>query len=64
MQTVVDDAFRSEVALHRLRFGCEHCAHFEPEGRGCAEGFPNAPHRDVNVARTTALEFCKSFELA
>jgi hypothetical protein len=63
MRTIVDDTLRQEAARYRLRFGCEHCAHFASERRACAEGFPNGPHLDVNVETTAALEFCKSFEL-
>lgn len=63
METTVDDALRREVAVYRLRFGCEHCAHFEPERGTCAEGFPNAPHRGVNLETSAGLSFCKSFEL-
>lgn len=64
MRTVVDDALCQEAALYRLRFGCEHCSHFESERRTCAEGFPNGPHLDVKLEEATVLEFCKSFELA
>lgn len=63
MRTFVDDTLRREASAFQLRFGCEHCAHFEPERRVCSEGFPNAPHLDVNVAVIALLEFCKSFEL-
>ena len=64
MRTLVDDAFRREAARCRLRFGCEDCAHFDPERGACAEGFPNAAHRGVDVERVSSLEFCKSFELS
>jgi hypothetical protein len=64
MQTLVDDALRDEAVWYRLRFGCQDCAHFNPEKQSCAEGFPNAPHLDVRFEKGTLIEFCKSFELA
>ena len=64
MQTVVDDELCREAALYQLRFGCEHCAHFDPDRRTCAEGFPNGPHLGVRLEESAFLEFCKSFELA
>jgi hypothetical protein len=63
MRTLVDDTLRHEAARYHFRFGCEHCAHFEPERRVCSEGFPNAPHLEVDMAVILVLEFCKSFEL-
>jgi len=63
MKTPVDPELRREARELRLRYGCEHCAHFDAESRGCAEGYPNAMHRDVSIDSATCLEFCKSFEL-
>jgi hypothetical protein len=63
MKTRVDRALREEAARFGLRYACEHCAHFEEGQRTCAEGFPNAAHRDTPIDRAPDLEFCKSFEL-
>ncbi|HTQ07460.1 MAG TPA: hypothetical protein VMI54_26570 [Polyangiaceae bacterium] len=63
MKTEVDERLRREAAAFRLRFTCEDCAHFaEPEGT-CAHGYPAAPHRALDLAARTTLEFCKEFEL-
>jgi hypothetical protein len=63
MRTTVDGTLRDEATRFRLRFTCEYCAHFDDRARTCAEGYPNAPHRDVQLALVSSLEFCKSFEL-
>jgi hypothetical protein len=63
MDTTVDEALRAEAAHFRLRFSCEHCAHFEPERGVCGEGFPNGSHRDVPLETARRIVFCKSFEL-
>ena len=63
MRTVIDESLRREAAAFRLRYSCEHCAHFEVEARACAEGYPNDAHRDDHIQIAAALEFCKSFEL-
>lgn len=62
--TRVDERLLREAEQYRLRFGCEDCAHFEPEARACANGFPTQPHLDVDLTRVSALEFCKAFELS
>ncbi len=64
MKTVVDDRLRREAARFDLKYACEHCVHFDPPSGACAEGYPNAGHRDVRVETAAVLEFCKSFELA
>ena len=64
MRTKVDDRLRSEAARFNLRFTCEHCAHFVPEARACAHGYPSEAHRGLELANETSLEFCKEFELA
>ncbi len=64
MKTRVDDALRDEARQFRLRFRCEACAHFAPEAGTCANEYPNAAHRDVELDHCTELEFCKEFELA
>jgi hypothetical protein len=63
MYSRVDDRLRSEAALFRLRFGCEHCAYFaEIEGR-CSEGFPNREHHGISLRVVESVCFCKKFEL-
>jgi hypothetical protein len=64
MRTFVDDRLRLEAERHALRYSCEHCAHFDVVGRGCAEGYPNTAHRERAIDGEPSLEFCKSFELA
>lgn len=59
----VDERLRTEAERFRLRFGCEDCAHFSPEGRACGNGYPTAPHFGIQLSRVEALEFCKEFEL-
>jgi hypothetical protein len=63
VKTRVDAVLRSEAARFRLRFTCGDCAHFVPEKRLCAHGYPTEAHRDVPLERVEALEFCKEFEL-
>lgn len=63
MKTVTDDTLRSEARTFRLRYRCLDCAHFDEPSRLCAEGFPNAQHRDASVDESPFIEFCKSFEL-
>ena len=63
MRTVVDAELLREAAHFRLRYTCGHCAHFDVDRRSCAEGYPNAGHRDAEIPSVEALEFCKSFEL-
>jgi hypothetical protein len=60
----VDARLQREAALFSLRFGCESCAHFAPERRACGNGYPTAPHLDIDLSRVESLEFCKEFELA
>ncbi|HET7541478.1 MAG TPA: hypothetical protein VFK05_16495 [Polyangiaceae bacterium] len=62
MRTLVDLRLREEAARFQLRFTCEHCVHFAAERRACANGYPTAPHLDVDLSRHS-LEFCKEFEL-
>jgi hypothetical protein len=63
MRTPVDDRLREEARAFAFRFGCEDCAHFEPAGGLCANGYPTAPHARVDLASRHHLEFCKEFEL-
>jgi hypothetical protein len=62
MHTVVDDRLRSEVQRFRLRFTCEHCAHFDPELTECSQGYPADEHRDPRLEGRSELVFCKMFE--
>lgn len=64
MITRVDEQLRREASRFRLRFGCESCAHFEPEAQACANGYPNEAHKQVTLDRIETLSFCKDFELA
>jgi hypothetical protein len=63
VRTLVDDRLREEARAFAFRFGCEDCAHFEPEGERCGNGYPTAPHARVDLAVRRYLEFCKDFEL-
>ena len=64
MKTLVDERLRSEARTYELRYTCEHCAHFEAASGACAEGYPNAGHRETRIEDAPSLEFCKSFELS
>lgn len=61
MRTPIDDRLLEEVRRFKLRFTCEHCAHFAPSG-ACAEGYPADEHRDASLHGRDSLVFCKSFE--
>lgn len=63
MKSRVDDRLRRETIRFALRFTCNSCAHYAPESRTCAHGFPTEPHRDVDLSQKRELEFCKLFEL-
>jgi hypothetical protein len=63
MRTRVDPTLREEALRFGLRYACDHCAHFDEDRGGCAEGYPNTMHRDDRVESVATLEFCKSFEL-
>lgn len=67
MRTDVDDLLCSEISRYRLRFTCEHCAHFDEEGRAekegaCSQGFPSREHRSTPLRPGDTLVFCKMFE--
>jgi hypothetical protein len=64
VHTPIDDQLLEDAARYRLRFTCEHCAHFVPESGGCADGFPNDVHRSRPLGAGEQLTFCKHFELA
>jgi len=63
VKTEVNAVLREEAARYRLRFTCEHCAHFVPERAACAHGYPAAAHHALDLAVLDAFEFCKEFEL-
>lgn len=63
MKTPVDATLRAEAERYRLRFTCEHCAHFVPERAACAHEYPAAAHHALDLAALDVLEFCKEFEL-
>jgi hypothetical protein len=65
VRTEVDAELRRDATRYGLRYACEDCAYFVAPTGGCAEGFPNAMHRARPLdVETTALVFCKRFELA
>ena len=64
MKTPVDERFREEARIFAFRFGCEDCAHFEPVHELCGNGYPTAPHANVDLGARRYLEFCKEFEFA
>lgn len=61
MKTRVDARLLAEARRFELRLACEDCAHYCPETRGCAHGYPNRVERSLEGA--AELEFCKEFEL-
>jgi hypothetical protein len=61
VKTLVDARLCDEARRFELRLACEDCAHFCPESRACAHGYPNRVERRLEAARE--LEFCKEFEL-
>ena len=63
MLSPVDEQLRDEAERYQLRFGCETCAHFDPDRERCANGYPNEAHRGVDLGRVSELSFCKEFEL-
>lgn len=63
MKTVVDDRFRIETVRFAFRFSCESCTHYDGEQHACSNGFPCAPHREVDLAHCRVVTFCKLFEL-
>lgn len=63
MKTRVTEVLRDEAARYRLRFTCEHCAHFVAERAACAHEYPAAAHHGLDLAVLDEFEFCKEFEL-
>lgn len=63
MKLPQDEVFRHQWRALRLRFTCEHCAHFD--GDACIYGFPTDEHREQRYLNDSAapLVFCKDFEL-
>jgi hypothetical protein len=64
VKTLVDDRLRDEARTFAFRFACEDCAHFEPDGSRCGNGYPTLPHARVDLASRRHLEFCKEFDFA
>jgi hypothetical protein len=60
----LDERLEREIAVHRLRFTCESCAHFDEDAGRCSLGFPSAPHRLAALRGAQELLFCKAFELS
>ncbi|HMJ09824.1 MAG TPA: hypothetical protein VK524_00390 [Polyangiaceae bacterium] len=63
MKSRVDAQFRTEVRVFDLRYTCESCAHYEPEGKLCGNGYPTEPHRARELLDVRELLFCKQYEL-
>ncbi|MAQ18636.1 MAG: hypothetical protein CMN30_28050 [Sandaracinus sp.] len=61
MKLVLGEEFRAEEARYDLRWNCEDCTRFDPEGVRCAHGYPIATHQRAGK-RTEDLTFCKEFE--
>lgn len=61
MKTLIDQRLRTEAERFRLRFSCEHCAHFDEDAGKCAEGYPNEEHTDGSLRGEQVL-FCKLWE--
>lgn len=64
MKSPVDDRLRREARLYALRFTCDACAAFEPDGARCAYGYPTEPHRAFELDGRGEIIFCKTFELS
>lgn len=59
-----DALFREEAERFRLRWHCEDCALFDPEGERCSHGYPSERHRAARYEDPDAeLLFCKEFTL-
>jgi hypothetical protein len=63
VKTRVDERLSREIAVYRLRFRCEDCAHFVVDEARCGNGYPVEPHREKPLETLSNLEFCKQFEL-
>ena len=65
MRSIADGHFDAERALYALRHACEDCTFFVAETGRCANGYPNAMHRDAAFAPAGPRDgtFCKEFEL-
>ncbi|MDO9022512.1 MAG: hypothetical protein Q8S73_19475 [Deltaproteobacteria bacterium] len=65
MRAIVDQEFAAERARYALRHACEDCVFFVDETGRCANGYPNAMHRDAafTVGAPVDGTFCKDFEL-
>jgi hypothetical protein len=52
--------FEAERRVFALRFGCEHCGHYDAERDRCRNEWPNELHRRP---LPPVIDFCKEFEL-
>ena len=59
----VDQLLRDEARRYGLAFTCRRCAQFDDVDEACSLGYPNAPHRDVDLEAAEEVTFCKAFEL-
>jgi hypothetical protein len=60
----VDPALVLEARTFSLRFACDDCAHFDPDGGRCMHGYTERPGaKDLQQPGDT-VTFCKEFELA
>ncbi len=63
MITRVDPQLRADIESFELRYACEDCTHFEPQGAGCSLGYLTTPHRARAITPGDSIVFCKTFEL-
>lgn len=65
MRRVVDRDFAAQRARYALRHACEDCVFFVAETGRCANGYPNAMHRESAFDEEGPRDgtFCKEFEL-
>lgn len=65
MRLPVDDQYREERRIHRLKLHCEDCALFDDRTERCAHGYPTDAHRTPQCeADDQWVMFCKDFEVA
>lgn len=63
MRTRIDERLVEQVDTFQLRYGCEHCGHFEHDNVACSLGYPEQPHRLRVLRVDDGLLFCKEFDL-
>lgn len=63
MKIPQDARFRAEREQYALRFCCETCCGFEPDGADCAYGYPTEEHRRARYDDPDVLLiFCKDYD--